>query len=75
MIHKTREDRPHDKGNVFIFGDVTDETLRSLEMLLQKDGYGAAVVKKKDGTPRFTNAEPDSRILTPEDCSHHPIPQ
>ena len=74
MIHKTRESRPHDKGNVFIFGDVTDETLRSLEMLLQKDGYGAAVLEK-DGAARFTSTESDSRILAPEDCSRHPIPQ
>ena len=75
MMHKTREDRPHDKGNVFILGDVTNETLRSLEMLLQKDGYGAAVVEKQDSVARFTSTESDSRILTPEDGNGHPIPQ
>lgn len=44
-------------------------------MLLQKDGYGAAVLEKKDGAARFTSTESDSRILTPEDCRRHPIPQ
>ena len=75
MIHKTREDRPHDKGNVFILGDVTNETLRSLEILLEKDGYGAAVVEKQDKAVRFASTESDSRILTPEDSNGHPMPQ
>ena len=75
MIHKTMEDRPYDKGNVFIFGDVTNETLRSLEVLLQKDGYGAAIVEKKDSAARITGTEFESGVLTPEGGNGHPIPQ
>ena len=46
MIYRTREDRSPDRRNVFIFGDVPNETLKSLEILLEKDGYGTAIVKK-----------------------------
>ena len=75
MIRKTMEDRPYDKGNVFIFGDVTNETLRSLEVLLQKDGYGAAIMEKKDSAARITGTEFESGVLTPEGGNGHPIPQ
>ena len=75
MIHKTREDRPYDKGNVFIFGDVTHETLRSLEMLLERDGYDAAVVEKQDNAPRFPDTASESVLLPSEDGDHRPIPQ
>ena len=75
MIHKTMEDRPNDNGNVFIFGDVTNETLRSLEMLLQKDGYDAAVVEEKDSATRITGTKPEPRVLIPEDSNGHLISQ
>ena len=75
MIHKTREGRPYDKGNVFILGDVTHETLRSLEMLLERDGYGAAVVEKQDNGPRFTDPSSESVLLASDDADRRPIPQ
>ena len=75
MIHKTREDRPYDKGNVFILGDVTSETLRSLEMLLERDGYGPAVVEKKDNGTRVTDPGSESGLLASEDGDCRPIPQ
>ena len=74
MIYKTREDRSGDKRNVFIFGDVPNETLRSLEILLERDGYGTAVVKK-NGDTRFTGTESESVLATPEGWDRRPIPQ
>ena len=74
MFYRTREDRSDDKRNVFIFGDVPNETLRSLEILLEKDGYGTAVVKK-NGDARFTGAESESVLATPDDWDRRPIPQ
>ena len=75
MIHKTREDRPYDKGNVFILGDVTSETLRSLEMLLERDGYGPAVVEKQDNGTRFPDPGSESGLVASEDGDRRPIPQ
>ena len=74
MIHKTREDRPYDKGNVFIFGDVTHETLRSLEMLLERGGYGAAVEKQGNGTG-LTDTTTEPVLLASENRERPPIPQ
>ena len=74
MIYKTREDRSGDKRNVFIFGDVPNETLRSLEILLEKDGYGTAVVKK-NGDARFTDTESESALAAPGGWDRRPIPQ
>ncbi|RKU21328.1 DNA-binding response regulator [Candidatus Poribacteria bacterium] len=75
MIHKTREGRPYDKGNVFILGDVTHETLRSLEMLLERDGYGATVVEKQDNSTRFTDTSSEPVLLASDDGDRPPIPQ
>ena len=74
MIYKTREDRSGDKRNVFIFGDVPNETLRSLEILLEKDGYGTAIVKK-NGNARFTGTESESVLAASEGWDRRPIPQ
>ena len=74
MIYRTREDKSPDKRNVFIFGDVPNETLRSLEILLEKDGYGTAIVKK-NGDARSTGTESESVLLTSEDWGRRPIPQ
>ena len=74
MIYRTREDRSPDRRNVFIFGDVPNETLRSLEILLEKDGYGTAIVKK-NGSARSVGTESESVLLTSEDGGRLPIPQ
>ena len=74
MIYRTREDKSPDKRNVFIFGDVPNETLRSLEILLEKDGYGTAIVKK-NGNARSTDTDSESVLLTSEDWGGRPIPQ
>ena len=74
MIYRTREDRSPDRRNVFIFGDVPNETLRSLEILLEKDGYGTAIVKK-NGSARSAGTESESVLLTSEDSGRRPIPQ
>ncbi len=74
MIYRTREDRSPDRRNVFIFGDVPNETLRSLEILLEKDGYGTAIVKK-NGSARSAGTESESVLLTSEDGGRLPIPQ
>ena len=71
---RTREDRSPDRRNVFIFGDVPNETLRSLEILLEKDGYGTAIVKK-NGSARSAGTESESVLLTSEDSGRRPIPQ
>ena len=75
MIHKTREDRPYDKGNVFILGDVTHETLRSLEMLLERDGYGTAVVEKQNNGTGFPDTASESALLASAGGDRSPMPQ
>ena len=75
MIHKTREDRPYDKGNVFILGDVTHETLRSLEMLLERDGYGTAVVEQQNNGTGFSDTASESALLASAGDDRSPIPQ
>ena len=74
MIYRTREDKSPDKRNVFIFGDVPNETLRSLEILLEKDGYGTAIVKKNRDA-RSTDTDSESVLLTSEDWGGRPVPQ
>ena len=74
MIYKTTEDRSYDKRSVFIFGDVPNETLKSLEILLENDGYGTAIVKK-NGDVRSTGIESESFLLTSEDSDRRPVPQ
>ena len=73
-MHKTKEDRPYDKGNVFILGEVTNETLRSLEILLERDGYGTDVVEKQEDGSRFPGTGSDSGLSASENSNRHPIP-
>ena len=73
MIHRTT-DKAHAKRSVFIFGDVPNEMLKSLEMLLKRDGYGTAIVKR-DTDARFTSSGSESVVLTSEGTELLPIPQ
>ena len=74
MIYRTREDKIHDKSNVFIFGDVPNETLRTLEILFERNGYGTAIIKK-NGDAQFTGPESESVLLTSEDSGRRSTPQ
>ena len=78
MIHKTRNGKPHnktnDKTNVFILGDVSDDTVRNLEDLLEKDGYDPAIVAK-DSTAELPDVVSEAVLLVSENGNEHPIPQ
>lgn len=78
MIHKTRNGKPHnktnDKTNVFILGDVSNDTVRNLEDLLEKDGYDPAIVAK-DSTAELPDVASEVVLLVSEDGNDPPIPQ
>lgn len=74
MIHRTRNGKPYNKANVFILGNVSNDTLRNLEDLLEKDGYDAAIVAK-DREAQLANV--DSKVILPvsENGNGHLMPQ
>ena len=74
MIHRTRNGKSHDKANVFILGDVSNDTVRNLEDLLEKDGYDPAIVVK-DSTAQLADVASDAVLLVSENGNGHPTPQ
>ena len=56
MIHSRNNGKSHDKANVFILGDVSNDTVRNLEDLLEKDGYDPAIVAK-DSAAQLANVD------------------
>ena len=72
MIYRTREDKFPDKNNVFIFGDVPNETLRTLELLFERNGYDTAIVKK-NGDGQFAGTDPV--LLASEDSGRRSTSQ
>ncbi|MCY3743036.1 MAG: sigma 54-interacting transcriptional regulator [Candidatus Poribacteria bacterium] len=74
MIHRTRNGKPRNKANVFILGDVSNDTVRNLEHLLEKDGYDPAIVAK-DRAAQLANVESEAVLLVSENGNGHPIPQ
>ena len=74
MTDKTRNGKPNDKANIFIFGDVSNDTVRNLENLLEKDGYNPAIVAQERAA-QLANGESEAVILVSENGNGHPIPQ
>ena len=74
MIHRTKNGKSHDKANVFIVGDVSNDTVKDLEDLLEKDGYDPAIVAK-DRAAQLANGESEAVLLVSENGNGHPIPQ
>lgn len=74
MIHKTNNGKSHDKANVFILGDVSNDTVRNLEDLLEKDGYDPAIVAK-DKAAQLANVDSEAVLLVSGNGNGHPIPQ
>ena len=74
MIRKLREDDSYDKTNVFILGDVSNDTVRNLKNLLEKEGYHTAIVAK-EAEAQLTDVESEAALLVSENGNHHPIPQ
>ncbi|RKU12962.1 DNA-binding response regulator [Candidatus Poribacteria bacterium] len=76
MIQRTRNGKPHDndKASVFILGDVSNDTVKNLEDLLEKDGYDPAIVSK-DSAAQLANGESEAVILVAENGNRPPIPQ
>ena len=74
MIHRTGDEKSCDKVNVLILGDMSDENVKNLENLLEKDGYDAAIVAKKADT-QINDVESGAVQLVSENGNHHPIPQ
>ncbi len=74
MIHRTRDSKPYNKANVFILGNVSNDMLKNLENLLEKDGYDAAIVAKDRGV-QLAKADADAVLPVSENGNGHPIPQ
>ena len=74
MIHPTKNGKSCDKANVFILGDVSDDTVRNFENLLEKDGYDAAIVAK-DRAVQLAAAESEAILLVSENRDHDQTPQ
>ena len=74
MIQRTRNGKPHDKPSVFILGDVSNDTVKNLEDLLEKDGYDPAIVAK-DRAAQLADVESEAVLLVSENGNGHPIPQ
>ena len=70
MIHRTENGKSCDKANVFILGDVSDDTVRKLENLLEKDGYDAAIVAK-DRAAKLAATDSEAVFLVSENGNHH----
>lgn len=74
MIHRTRDGKPYDKANVFILGNLPNDTLRNLENLLEKNGYNAAIVAK-DRAAQLASANAETVLPVSENGNGHPMPQ
>ena len=74
MIHRTRDGKPYDKANVFILGNVSNDTLRNLENLLEKNGYDAAIVAK-DRAAQLANPDAETVLPVSENGNGHPMLQ
>ena len=74
MIHRTRDGKPYNKANVFILGNVSNDMLKNLENLLEKDGYAAAIVAK-DRAAQLANADSEAVLPVSENGNGHPMPQ
>lgn len=70
MIHRRKNGKTCDKANVFILGDVSDDTVRNLENLLEKDGYAAAIVAK-DRAAQLAITDPEVVLLAFGNGGHH----
>ena len=73
MIHRPKEDESRDKVNVFIFGDVSNDTVINLKNLLEKEDYDTTIVAKEMDA-QLTDVEYRAVLLVSEN-GDHPIPQ
>lgn len=74
MIHRTGDEKSCDKADVLILGDVSDDRVKNLENLVEKDGYDAAIVAQEADT-QPNDAESGAVLLVSENGNHHPMPQ
>ena len=74
MVHRTGDDKSCDKTNVFILGDVSNDTVINLKNLLEKEGYDTTIVAKETDA-QLTDVESGAVLLASENGDHHPIPQ
>ena len=72
MIHRNKEDERYDQISVFILGDVSNDKVKNLESLLEKDGYGATVIAN-DRTVPIAGIESGAVLLLAEDRGHYPL--
>ncbi len=70
MIHRTENGKSCDKANVFILGDVSDDTVRNLENLLEKGGYDAAIVAR-DQVAQLATTDSEAILLVSGNGNHH----
>lgn len=74
MIHRTGDEKSCDKANVLILGDVSDDRVKNLGNLLEKDGYNVAIVAKEADT-QLAGIASGAVLLVSENGNHHPILQ